>query len=54
MGERKRDVNDLIEVTFKNMNLAQMLFVQAVLVPELTAVIDSCADALVELDDLND
>lgn len=53
MGKEKEkcDINDSIEIHFNGMNLAQMVFVQAVLVPELLHVIDSYADALTELGD---
>lgn len=51
MEREKRDVNDLIEVNFINLNMAQMIFTQAVLVPEIANVIDKYADALVELGD---
>lgn len=51
MEREKRDVNDLVEVNFINLNMAQMIFVQAVLVPEIVALIDAYADSLVELGD---
>lgn len=47
----KSDVNDLIKVTFTGLNLAQLVFVQAVLMPEIARLIDSYADALIELGD---
>lgn len=45
------DVNELIRIEFGGMNLAQLVFCQAVLFPELAHVIDSYADALIELGD---
>lgn len=49
--EKVCDINELIEVNFINMNLAQMVFTQAVIVPELVHVIEMYADALIELGD---
>lgn len=50
-GEKKKenDVNKLIRVEFGGMNLAQMVFCQAVVFPEIAHVIDSYADAIIEL-----
>ena len=54
MGEgckKCEDVNELISVEFGGMNLAQLIFCQAVLFPEIAKVIDNYADALIELGD---
>lgn len=53
MEEEKRDVdiNDLVQIAFVGLNLGQLVFAQAVIVPELANVIRKYADALVELGD---
>lgn len=48
------DINDLIEVRFNRLNLGQLLFVQAVLAPEIAYVIDKYADAILELGESDD
>lgn len=45
------DVNELIRIEFGGMNLAQLVFCQAVLFPEIAKVIDDYSDALIELGD---
>lgn len=45
------DVNDLIRVEFGGMNLAQLVFCQAVVLPEIAEVIDKYVDAIIGLGD---
>lgn len=49
--EKVCDINELIEVHFKNLNVAQLLFIQAVVATEISEVIDKYADAILELGD---
>lgn len=40
---------EFVSIEFKDLNLAQLLFVQAVVMPEITALLDRYAKDLVEL-----
>lgn len=53
MGNEKKveDVNELLRIEVNGLNLAQLVFCQAVLFPEIAYVIDMHADALIELGD---